>query len=110
MTNESPALKIAALKIVLHAPSAAALKRARSNATNIRREAPDAEVRIVANADGVAAVLDQADAERDPLTWLCPNTLRSLGRQAVPPLQVLPEGAVLALARLQREGWIYIRA
>lgn len=105
MTTESPALKI-----VLHAPSATALKRARSNASNIRREAPGAEVRIVANADGVAAVLDQPDTERDPLTWLCPNTLRSLGREAASPLQVLPEGAVLALARLQREGWIYIRA
>ena len=26
------------------------------------------------------------------------------------PLTVLPEGAVLALARMQHEGWAYVRA
>lgn len=102
--------EILELKIVLHAPTASALRRARSNAINIRREAPQAVVRIIANAEAVASVLDHPDPENDPLTWLCPNTLHNLQREARPPLQVLDEGAVLALAYLQRVGWVYLRA
>jgi intracellular sulfur oxidation DsrE/DsrF family protein len=41
---------------------------------------------------------------------VCRNTLNRLGRSAEAPLTVLEEGAVLALARMQREGWAYIRA
>ena len=99
-----------ALRIVLHAPSSAALARARSNALNLGREAPDAEVRIVLNADAVAAALDTPHPRTDPLTWLCPNTLAKSGRSAADPLQVLPVGAVLALAPMQQQGWVYLRA
>lgn len=98
------------LRIVLHAPTLNALQRSRKNAANIRREAPETEVRIIANADAVAGVLDAPDPAHDPLTWLCPNSLRGLGREAPAPLHVLPEGAVLALARMQLEGWTYLRA
>jgi len=101
---------VSELKIVLHAPTAGALKRARSNAANIQREDSHAQVRIVVNGEAVAVALDTPDSERDPLTWLCPNTLRNLKREARNPLQVLGEGAVLALAHLQQEGWIYLRA
>ena len=100
----------APLRIVLHAPSTAALARARSNALNLRREAPDAEVRIVLNADAVAAALDTPHPRTDLLTWLCPNTLAKSGRSAADPLQVLPVGAVLALAQMQQQGWVYLRA
>lgn len=99
-----------ALRAVLHAPSSAALARARSNALNLRREAPDAEVRIVLNADAVAAALDTPHPQADRLTWLCPNTLAKSGRSAAAPLQVLPVGAVLALAQMQQQGWVYLRA
>ena len=98
------------LRIVLHAASAAALARARSNALMLGREAPDAEVRIVLNADAVAAALDSPHPRADPLTWLCPNTLAKSGRSATDPLQVLPVGAVLALAQMQQQGWVYLRA
>ena len=98
------------LRTVLHAPSSAALARARSNALNLRREAPDAEVRIVLNADAVAAALDTPHPRTDALTWLCPNTLAKSGRSAAAPLQVLPVGAVLALAQMQQQGWVYLRA
>lgn len=100
----------APLRIVLHAPSAAALARARSNALNLRKDAPAAEVRIVLNAEAVAAALDAAHPQADPLTWLCPNTLAKTGRAARAPLQVLPVGAVLALVQLQQAGWVYLRA
>ena len=98
------------LRIVLHAPTRNALQRARSNAANIRKEAPQAEVRIVANAEAVLQVLEQPDAAADAMTWLCPNTLRRMELQAAAPLQVLPQAAVLAIAVLQAQGWTYIRA
>lgn len=98
------------LKVVLHAPTADALQRARSNAGNLLREAPAAQVKIVLNAQAVTAALDEPHDECDAITWLCPNTLKRANRQNREPLQVLAHGAVLELARLQQDGWVYIRA
>lgn len=98
------------LKILLHAPTAGALARARSNAMNLRKHSPAPEVRVLINADAVAAALDNPDPAVDALTLVCPNTLAKIGRTAAAPLTVLEEGAVLALARMQGEGWRYIRA
>ena len=98
------------LKILLHAPTAPALARARSNAANLRKHSPALEVRIVVNADAVAAALDSPDDAADPMTLVCPNTLNKIGRTAPEPLTVLMEGSVLALARMQAEGWRYVRA
>lgn len=98
------------LRIVLHAPTPGALARARSNAANLLKASPALQVRIVLNAEAVGAALDAPDALGDPLTLLCPNTLARLGRPAREPLVVLGEGAVLALARMQQEGWSYVRA
>ncbi|MDP9899455.1 hypothetical protein [Variovorax ginsengisoli] len=97
-------------RILLHAPTAGALIRARGNVANIAKNAPHRTVRIVVNSEAVAATLDAPDAAADALTWVCPNTLTKIGRTAPDPLTVLPEGAVLAIARLQREGWCYVRA
>ena len=49
----------AVLKVVLHAPTADALQRARSNAGNLLREEPGARVKIVLNAQAVIAALDE---------------------------------------------------
>lgn len=98
------------LKIVLHAPTAGALARARNNARNLIKQSPAPEVRILLNADAVAAALDNPDEACDGLTRLCPNTLQRIGRPTRAPLTVLQEGSVLALARMQGEGWRYIRA
>lgn len=98
------------LQILLHAPTPAALARARSNANNLMKHSPAPQVRILLNADAVAAALDTPDAAADPLTLLCPNTLQRIGREARAPFAVLQEGSVLALARMQGEGWRYIRA
>lgn len=97
-------------RILLHAPSVGALARARSNAANLARCAPHRTVCIVVNAEAVAAALDAPDAAADAITLVCPNTLAKLAREAPAPLTVLPEGAVLAIARMQREGWCYVRA
>lgn len=98
------------LRVLLHAPTAGALKRARSNAANLARAAPAPLVRIVVNGEAVAAALDEPEAVSDALTLVCPHTLRKIGRSAGAPLTVLGEGAVLALAKLQTEGWCYVRA
>lgn len=98
------------LKVILHAPTPAALERARNNAANLRRSAPDADVRIVANAQAVAAALDAPHEELDPITWVCPNTLARTNRENREPLHVLAGPAVLEIARMQQAGWAYIRA
>ncbi|MFZ3119749.1 MAG: hypothetical protein WA159_15705 [Variovorax sp.] len=97
-------------RVLLHAPTAGALIRARSNVANIAKSAPHRIVRIVVNSEAVAATLDAPDAAADALTWVCPNSLAKIGREAPRPLTVLPEGAVLAIARMQMEGWCYVRA
>ncbi|SMH35595.1 hypothetical protein [Azospirillum agricola] len=96
------------LRLVIHAPTAAALERARRNAANLRKARPDAAIRIVANAEAVAAALDRPDSDTDPLLRLCGNTLARLGRTA-PGLTVV-EAGVLDIAEAQAEGWGYMRA
>ena len=97
-------------KVILHAPTAGALERARNNAANLRREDPEAQVRIIINAGAVAEALDVAHEDLDPVTWVCPNTLRRTNREIRPPLQLLAGGAIGEIAALQRAGWAYIRA
>lgn len=104
-TNEKPTIQI-----LLHAPTGNALQRARNNAASIRKDDASADVRIVVNAEAVAAALDQPDPSADALTWVCPNTLRRLSREPAASMKVLPHAAALALAMLQREGWVYVRA
>jgi uncharacterized protein len=98
------------LRIVLHAPSAESLRRARRNAGNLRQSTPDASVRIIVNNDGVSAALDDPDDVADAQTHVCPTTLARLGREAKPPLTVMATGAILEIVRLQAEGWTYVRA
>jgi NitT/TauT family transport system ATP-binding protein len=98
----------APLRLIIHAPTAAALARARRNAANLLNACPDAQVRIVANGEAVAAALDSPDAETDGLLALCGNTLAKLGRIAG-ALTVVP-AAVVAIAEAQAGGWAYMRA
>lgn len=98
------------LQILLHAPDAEGLQRARMNAINAQKADPRCEVRIIANAGAVAAALDTPHPQADSFTLLCPNTLAHLQRTCRAPLQVLDGPAVLALAQLQQQGWIYIRS
>ena len=109
-TVRLPVLKPAA-RVVLHAPSPQALARARGNFKNLSAAQPDAEIWIVVNAQAVQAVLD-APEEMGALlgqVLLCPNTLRNNQLTAPANIQVLPMGAVEAIARMQQDGWVYIR-
>lgn len=98
------------LRVVLHAPTAGALTRARNNAMNLLKTDPEAVVRVVVNGDAVGAALDTPHLSADALTLVCPNTLLNLKRELREPLTVLPHAAVFALALMQRDGWFYIRA
>jgi len=97
-------------RILLHAPSAAALTRARGNATNLAKDAQLVLVRIVVNGAAVSAALDEPDASADAIPLVCPKTLQKIGRQALSLLTVLASGAILEIATLQRDGWRYVRA
>ena len=97
------------MKVVLHAPTCGALLRARSNLRNLKAADPAAEVRIIANAGGVEAAIAEPDGGTDQHLYLCENSLRARGLSA--PIDIATVGAaVLELARLQDEGWCYIRA
>jgi len=96
-------------RVLLHAPTAAALDRARANLRNLRRADPAAEVRILANAEGASAALSRPDADTDRHLVLCQNSLASRGLAAPAGTATVP-AVVLALAELQEQGWIYVRA
>ncbi|TFF22047.1 hypothetical protein E3C22_15485 [Jiella endophytica] len=96
------------MKVLIHAADAASLERARSNARNLIREGPDAEIEIVVNAGAVAAALDAPDETDDHLV-LCSNTLKRLGREPREGLVRVP-AAIVHLVRRQEEGWAYVRA
>jgi NitT/TauT family transport system ATP-binding protein len=97
------------MKIILHAPTASALARARSNLRNLRRAELAAEIRLIANADAVPAALEQPDPDTDGHLFLCQNSLHSRDLAAPAGIATVP-AAVQEIARLQAEGWIYIRA
>ena len=77
---------------------------------NAQEANPGVRVRIIANAQAVAAALDIPHAQADAHTSLCPNTLMHLQRAPHAPLQVLAVPAVLEIAALQAAGWVYIRS
>ncbi|MEM6490481.1 MAG: hypothetical protein AAF684_01045 [Pseudomonadota bacterium] len=96
-------------RVVLHAPTADALARARSNLRNLRYAEPDVEALILANADGALAALKQSDPDTDAALRLCANTLAKNGRKAPPGVETV-DAVIAALLRLQRDGWVYVRA
>ena len=97
------------MRVILHAPTAAALTRARSGVRQILRQQPDAEVRIIANAQGVAAALALREPGTDPLLVLCESTLTAKRLRRPQHLATTPS-AVVTIAELQAQGWRYIRA
>lgn len=97
------------MKLLLHAATAGSLARARRNAANALRTRPDAEVRIVVNADAVTAAIEQPDPEIDRYLVFCETTLARTG--TTPPVHATTvPTAVLAIAEWQQQGWIYVRA
>lgn len=96
------------LQLMIHAPTEAALQRARRNAANLAAAAPDAQIEIVLNGPAVAAALDTPH-ETDDLLRLCGNTLANINRDLPAGLEKV-SAAVLHIAERQRDGWGYMRA
>ncbi len=97
------------MRVLLHAPTANALTRARSNARNLLARQPDAEILIVTNADGVGEAIATRDEDTDALLRICENTLHARSLSAPDGIATVP-AAIETLATLQDEGWIYVRA
>lgn len=97
------------LRVLIHAPTAGAVARARNNAANLLKAAPDCAVLILVNADGVATALDTPRPDTDCVTLLCENTLQRIQRVAPEPFRTVST-SILAIAEMQREGWCYVRA
>lgn len=97
------------MKLVIHAPTPAALEHARNNAANALKAAPDTEVCLILNAGAVAAALSTPHP-MDSHTLLCRITLDRMELELRAPLTVTEGPAVLEIAKRQQEGWIYIRA
>lgn len=94
--------------LIVHAPTADALHRARRHVLTLRKSRPDAEVRLVVNGPAVEELLDKPDPDTDPFAVCCNATLRELGlkggnRRTTP-------AAVVLIAELQADGWGYVRA
>ena len=96
------------MKVLLHAPTAASLARARRNARNLLAARPEAQVLIVANGPGVREALENPDPDTDDRLRLCLNTLHTLQLENSGGIQEV-EAAVVTLAELQAQGWHYIR-
>lgn len=97
------------LKLIIHAPTANALVRARRNLRNFLAVEPDAEVELVANGEAVRVALSEPDSETDGFLVLCANSLRA-AQLATPDGISTTDAAIAHIARRQAEGWSYFRA
>jgi NitT/TauT family transport system ATP-binding protein len=97
------------LKILIHAPTADALLRARRNLRNFLAEAPDGAVEIVANGEAVRIAVTEPDPDTDHLLILCENSLRTAKLNA-PAAISTTAAAIVHIARRQSDGWAYFRA
>jgi uncharacterized protein len=92
--------------ILLHPPTADTLVHARSHVTNLADKAPHSMMRIIVKAEATTPNMPDTAAG----TLLRSNSLAKIGSTTPAPLTVLPEGAVLMMARMQSEGGCYVRA
>lgn len=100
---------MAAIKLLIHAPTPEALKRAQNNARNLLKLEDDAEVEIVVNGPAAAAAVKVTDDDILGLLVLCRNSLDSQQLNEPEGVRVVA-AAVQHLARQQAAGWAYIRA
>ncbi len=97
------------MKMLIHAPTADALARARNNLRNLLRADPGIEVELVANGEAVTYALDTPDTEADVYLLVCENTLNLADRQAPAGMRTV-NAAIHYIAVRQSEGWSYFRA
>ncbi|WP_221798456.1 hypothetical protein [Oceanobacter mangrovi] len=100
---------MAVTRLLIHAPTAEALKRAQNNARNLLKLEADAEVEIVVNGPAVALAITLTDADILSRLVLCGNSLRGQELTAQEGVREVA-AAVQYLAHQQAQGWAYIRA
>lgn len=96
-------------RLIVHAPTAAALERARRNIVNLLAAEPDATVELVVNAQAVGEAIYNPDPITDGHLVLCENSLRAAGLEGPTDCRSVP-AAIAYIARRQAEGWSYFRA
>lgn len=97
------------VRLIVHAPTPAALVRARRNVVNLLAADPDAEIELVVNGRGAGAALETPDPETDRYLAVCANSLAVTGARAPDGTRTV-DAAILHIAQRQAEGWSYFRA
>jgi intracellular sulfur oxidation DsrE/DsrF family protein len=96
-------------RLIIHAPTRAALTRARRNLANLLAADPAAKVELVVNGEAAKAEIEDPDPTTRPYLVLCRNSLNAAG--LTPPDDArVTQAAVLYIAERQAEGWAYFRA
>lgn len=97
------------IRLLIHAPTPEALKRAQNNARNLLKLNDDAEVEIVVNGPAVAAAVQIIESDIRARLVLCNNSLTRQQLEAPAGVRVVA-AAVQYLALQQMQGWAYMRA
>lgn len=97
------------LKLMIHAPTEAALNRAQANARNLLKLEPDAQVQLVVNGPAMATAVTITDVQIRGLLVLCQNSLNAQQLEAPAGVMCVP-AVIQHLAVQQSAGWSYVRA
>lgn len=97
------------VKLIVHAPTPAALVRARRNVVNLLAADSEAEIELVVNGEAAAAALGSPDPATDGHLLLCANSLASAGLHPPEGIRTV-DAAILYIAQCQADGWSYFRA
>jgi intracellular sulfur oxidation DsrE/DsrF family protein len=97
------------VKVIIHAPTESSISRARLVAEELLNSPAEGTIRILAVGPAVTAALDFPESKTDRLLLLCAKTLEKLGAQAPLGAETCLD-ANYTLTRLQKKGWLYIRA
>ena len=95
------------MKILIHAPSANSLARARVEAGRLVKLPIEGAVRIVATLDGAISAVQKPDPSTDPLLILCGDSVAAADLVNPPGVEIVPNGTE-HIAKLQRKGWAYV--
>ncbi len=96
-------------KLVLHAPTVGALKRARRNLANLLASEPEATVELVVNAEAAIEAIANPDPTVLPYVVVCENSLRAANIGLPAGFRSTP-AAISHISQRQAEGWSYFRA
>lgn len=97
------------MKLIIHAPTAAALTRAKRNLQNLVKADRSVEIELVINGEAVATEMTNPDDEFRDYLVVCENSLAAAKLDAPANVKKTP-AAILHILKRQSEGWAYFRA